>query len=463
MTKAELINILKKNEYEKELIDYILSKNIKRILGRKIDELEKVIKLLKQENIDVRKCLTILARGKSDEIEKIIKLLKQENIDVKNCLSVLAQGKSDEIKKIIKLLKQENIDIKNCLTILARGKSDEIEKIIKLLKQEYIDVRKCLTILAQGKSDEIEKIIKLLKQEHIDVRKCLTILAKGKSDEIEKTIKLLKQENISVNKIVEFNMYYLLYEKYENVENLVMFKNSYHNDDEIKKYFKLKYTTNKFYSKKEIKEICHKLNIDISKFLDIFKIKNKSLKEEIIKNLNNDKQLWIGNSYQCTKEQLENNKEFILKMCHIVSINFAKKYNCIHLINDLEGCVLDIIIDKCGDFFYEYEDKNLFYSIYSYCIKSLHNFINKNTLQLIDNKKYNSDINYEEYNSKVLQDMNLDITEREIIDYLSYLLENGVANYEENIKNKYNLNNDEYSEIIEKVKIKIINSKNNKF
>ena len=406
MTKAEFINILKKNGYEKELIDYILSKNIKRILGRKIDELEKVIKLLKQENIDVRKCLTIL----------------------------------------------------------AKGKSDEIEKIIKLLKQEYIDVRKCLTILAQGKSDEIEKIIKLLKQEHIDVKNCLTILAQGKSDEIEKTIKLLKQENISVNKIVEFNMYYLLYEKYENVENLVMFKNSYHNDDEIKKYFKLKYTINRFYRKKEIEEICHKLNIDISKFLDIFKIKNKSLKEEIIKNLNNDKQLWIGNSYQCTKEQLENNKEFILKMCHIVSINFAKKYNCIHLINDLKGCVLDIIIDKCGDFFYEYEDKKLlFLSIYSYCIKSLHNFINKNTLQLIDNKKYNSDINYEEYNSKVLQDVNLDITEREIIDYMSYLLENRVSNYEENIKNKYNLNNDEYSEIIGKVKIKIINSKNNKF
>ena len=142
------------------------------------------------------------------------------------------------------------------------------------------------------------------------------------------------------------------------------------------------------------------------------------------------------------------------------TINFAKKYNCIHLINDLKGCVLDIIIDKCGDFFYECEDKNiLFLSIYSYCIKLLHKFINKNTLQLIDNKKYNSDINYEEYSSKVLQDINLDITEREVIDYMSYLLENGVSNYEENIKNKYNLDNDEYNEIIEKVKIKIINSK----
>ena len=403
MTKAEFINILKKNGYEKELIDYILSKNIKRILGRKIDE-----------------------------IEKIIEILKTEKIEVRNCLTILAQGKSDEIKKIMKLLKQENIDIKNCLTILAKGKSSEIEKIIEILKTEKIEVKNCLTVLAQGKSTEIKKIINLL-----------------------------RQENININKIIDFNMYYLLYEKYENVENLVMFKNSYYNDDEIKKHFKLKYTTNRFYSKKEIEEICYKLNIDISRFLNIFKIKNKLLKEEIVKNLNDGKQLWIGNNYQCTKEQLENNKEFILKMCHIVSINFAKKYNCIHLINDLEGCVLDIIIDKCGDLFYEYEDKDiLFGSIYSYCIKSLHNFINKNTLQLIDNKKYNSDINYEEYSSKVLQDINLDITEREIIDYMSYLLENGIANYEENIKNKYSLNNDEYIEIIEKVKIKIINSKN---
>ena len=345
MTKAEFINILKKNGYEKELIDYILSKNIKRILGRKIDEIEKIIELLKQEKIEIRNCLSVLAFGKSTEIEKIINLLRQENI--------------------------------------------------------------------------------------------------------------------SINKIVDFNMHYLLYEKYENVENLVMFKNSYYNDDEIKKHFKLKYTINRFYSKKEIEEIFEGKNIDISRFLNIFKIKNKSLKEEIIKKINGGKQLWIGNNYQCTKEQLENNKEFILKMCHIVSTNFAKKYNCIHLINDLEGCVLDIIIDKCGDLFYEYEDKDiLFGSIYSYCIKSLHKFINKNTLQIIDNKKYNSDINYEEYSSKVLQDINLDITEREIIDYMSYLLENGIANYEENIKNKYSLNNDEYIEIIEKVKIKIINSKN---
>ncbi len=77
MTKADFINILEKNEYEKELINYILSKNIKRIFGRKIDEIEKIIEILKQENIDIRKCLTVLGQGKSDEIEKIIETLKQ--------------------------------------------------------------------------------------------------------------------------------------------------------------------------------------------------------------------------------------------------------------------------------------------------------------------------------------------------------------------------------------------------
>ena len=110
MIESQFIGILKKNNVSDKDIDYIfLSKKIKRILGRKLEEIERIIKLLKNENIEVRNCSTVLAYGKAEEIERIIKLLKDENIEVRSCLSILARGKIEEIEKIIKLLKDENI------------------------------------------------------------------------------------------------------------------------------------------------------------------------------------------------------------------------------------------------------------------------------------------------------------------------------------------------------------------
>ncbi|MDO5003754.1 MAG: hypothetical protein Q4E39_05985, partial [bacterium] len=107
MQELEFIEILRNSNISDESINFILSKkSSKRILKREKDDLILLIKLLKKYDIDIRKCLTVLAYGKAKEIEKIIKLLKEENIDVRECLSVLAYGKAEEIEKIIKLLKE---------------------------------------------------------------------------------------------------------------------------------------------------------------------------------------------------------------------------------------------------------------------------------------------------------------------------------------------------------------------
>ena len=94
MTRLQLIDVLKKNNVDAKTIDYILSKNIKRLLGRNLEEIEKIIKLLKNENIEVSTCLSVLAHGKAEEIEKILKILRKENLEVSNCPTVLAHGKT---------------------------------------------------------------------------------------------------------------------------------------------------------------------------------------------------------------------------------------------------------------------------------------------------------------------------------------------------------------------------------
>lgn len=376
MTQLQFIDILKRNSIDDKKIDYILSKNIKRILGRNIDELE-----------------------------KIIKILSNENLEIKNCLSVLAQGKAEEIEKIIKILKSENMEVSKCPTVLAHGKSEEIERIIKILKSE----------------------------------------------------------NINLTNIREYNMNYIFYKfKYDDLKNIFLHRKDIYSDDEIKLYIRLKYSVNCYYDKQKLDEICNNLNINISKIVDVFKTKNVVLNETLTKKIYDENfKLWIGKSYKCTSEQLEKNKEMILKLCIRVAKVFAVRNNCMHLEKDLEGFVMDIIMEKCGDLFYCFEGKILEEVLYSYCKKSLYNYYDLNTKTIIDNLYGSYDSNtYDDEQSEILQDIDLEIDEREKIQYMSYLLENGVIDFENKIKSKYNMNDNDYTDFIGKVKTKILSNKN---
>ena len=253
----------------------------------KANEIEKIIKILKREKIDVRKCLSVLARNKASEIEEIIKTLKKEKIDVRECLGVLAWGKVNKIEEILEILKREDIDVRECLSVLVRNKAGEIEKIIKILKREKIDVRKCLTILAFGKVSEIEEIIKILKREKIDVQKCLSVLAYGKASEIEKIIKLLKEEDIDMkylsNNVSLYRIFLL--NNAETIKNL--FDDNYEFKDKkeylnnLKLYLILKQEYNKFYSFDEIDYFCEQRHIDIEIFFNLISLYNDTVNEMI--------------------------------------------------------------------------------------------------------------------------------------------------------------------------------------
>ena len=377
---------------------------------------------------------------------------------------MLAIGKADEIKKIIEILKTENIDVRKCLSILSKGKADEIKKIIQILKAENIDVKDCLSILAFGKSDEIKKILKILKTENIDVRDCLIILAKGKADEIKKIIEILKAENIEIENLKQLNMSALFLKKYEYIRDLILLKKCTYTNNDIKLYFKLKYTYNKLYNKQEIEEICNKLNIDIHIFLSVFLSSNEYIQNKMIEHLNLGGNLWIGDKLPCTKQQLIDNKEFIMKLCKYVPASFTKEHKkyC-YMMDEMQGYVLDIIMNKCGAFFNEYnEEKLLFCVITAYCKKALNKYIcAPSTIQIIENILPKSRIENEEYANQcqVLDDIEFDYIEREIVNYMNYLLEHGITNYEDILKDKYTLDDEQYDSLINNIKLKILSRK----
>ena len=314
------------------------------------------------------------------------------------------------------------------------------------------------------------QFIDILKRNSIDVKTIDYILSKnikrllGRNlEEIEKIIKLLKDENIKLTNIKEYNINYIFYKfKYDDLKNILLHRKDIYNDDDIKLYIKLKYSINCYYDKQKLDEICNNLNIHISKIIDIFKTKNMVLNEILTKKIYNENfKLWIGKQYKCTSEQLEKNKKTILKLCIRIAKVFAVQNNCMHLEKDLEGSVMDIIIEKCGDLFYCYEGKTLEEVLYSYCKKSLYQYYDLNTKTIIDNLYGSYDSNtYDDEQSEILQDIDLEIDEREKLQYMSYLLENGVIDFENKIKSKYNMNNDDYTDFIEKVKTKILSNKN---
>ena len=59
----------------------------------------------------------------------------------------------------------------------------------------------------------------------------------------------------------------------------------------------------------------------------------------------------------------------------------------------------------------------------------------------------------------MLNDIDLDDNEQKIVNYMSHLIENGYVNYEDKIKSRYNLNNQNYEDVMNKIKVKVISKK----
>ena len=59
----------------------------------------------------------------------------------------------------------------------------------------------------------------------------------------------------------------------------------------------------------------------------------------------------------------------------------------------------------------------------------------------------------------MLDDIEFDYIEREIVNYMSYLLEHGITNYEDILKDKYTLDDEQYDSLINNIKLKILSRK----
>lgn len=170
----------------------------------------------------------------------------------------------------------------------------------------------------------------------------------------------------------------------------------------------------------------------------------------------------MGRPYPCTKEQLEKNKDNILKICSTVSKSFATKLNINYLQDELQGFVLDIIMEKCGDIFYSFDSNyNLLFGVLSsYCTKNLYNYIDFKTTKLVDNMNGEEEYDYQNVESMdMLNDIDLNDNEQKIVNYMSRLIENGDVDYEDKIKSRYDLNNHDYENVMNKIKAKVISKK----
>lgn len=138
MTQLQFIDILKRNSIDDKTIDYILSKNIKRLLGRNLEEIEKIIKLLKDENIK-------LTNIKEYNINYIFYKFKYD--DLKN---ILLHRKDiyndDDIKLYIKLKYSINCYYdKQKLDEICNNLNINISKIIGVFKTKNIVLNEILT------------------------------------------------------------------------------------------------------------------------------------------------------------------------------------------------------------------------------------------------------------------------------------------------------------------------------
>ena len=59
----------------------------------------------------------------------------------------------------------------------------------------------------------------------------------------------------------------------------------------------------------------------------------------------------------------------------------------------------------------------------------------------------------------MLNDIDLNDNEQKIVNYMSHLIENGDVDYEDKIKSRYDLNNHDYENVMNKIKAKVISKK----
>ena len=133
--------------------------------------------LLKNEQIEINKCPTILAFGKYDEVKKLIELLKKEQIEINKCPTILAYGKYQNLIKIKEILKSENVKFSNIFNLsyykaFINLKVDDYERILTDKNSKNVDDIKIWLKLKgyYGKFYNIEELESICIERKIDLK-----------------------------------------------------------------------------------------------------------------------------------------------------------------------------------------------------------------------------------------------------------------------------------------------------
>ena len=151
------------------------------ISRRTIQEIEEIIKVCKENEIEVTG--TVFKRT-AKEVEEIIKVCKGNGIEVTGTVFLRS---AKEIEEIIKVCKENGIEATG--NVFKRT-SHEIEEIIKVCKENGIEVTGSVFMKS---AKEIEEIIKVCKENGIEATG--TVFMKS-AKEIEEIIKVCKENGI---------------------------------------------------------------------------------------------------------------------------------------------------------------------------------------------------------------------------------------------------------------------------
>lgn len=429
-----------------------------------LDEIQQIILLLEKEKINIEKCLSVLFNGKARDIQEIIEYLKSENIDVRKCPIVLARGNLKEIEKIVVLLKKHKLNINNCLIVLAYGKYDELVKLIPLLSQR-VNLNGCLSLLAYCKYENTKRILDLLDENNIDASNSIIDIMRIDSKEVEKIIKLLKNNDIDVATISSKGLNRKVFRTYRlnGLNDLLdREKDKTLSTEDIQFLFQIRDGTNKYYNLMEIEQLCRTYSITKEQFIYIF-CKTASNDIGCLQDrLSSGKNIWVGDTYPLTKEDLSSHQDIILtvtkysvsKFMYLTGISLPK--------SDLEGMVLDILIDRCGGLFYNYKDdpKVLSSVLIKYCSKSLYTVAFGDDYTNEKMKPYSQEGRYFDDEFDLLSKISFTPKELEFLSCMNELVDSGVNNFVSPMLGELNIDTDEYGEILNSIRLKITNGAN---
>lgn len=310
-------------------------------------------------------------------------------------------------------------------------------------------------------------IIKYLEDKGIDINLYPGILAKINCSEIDRIDQLLEENGISLNKIFELQLanreffkygYKKLHRLFEKRDQKKLTRK------DIELLFFMNDNYNKYYTKEEVSSFCLEYNISTIEFIELFCRCKKGLADSLVNRLNSGKDIWVGKNLNLGSKQMHDNSSIMIKVSKISARKFAFMTG-FYDISELEGNVIDILVESTGGMFYNYSDNEdlLIPVLINYCYKNLYGCLKK-SVSYIENKDYG---NSEEKKCDSLDEMDIfngiELTgeEKQFLICMNQLLSLGDYDYESTLKNKFGMDDNSYESMNGNIRNKVLQKQKN--